>query len=147
MTPSPELQQLQLEVLRVGMTERLGHFAAQRLGYEAYREFDPPALAHRVTTEILARTTGPRVYADRRSASVELVRFASWWDHFKAAYRRRWWMRWRRWQIHYTMREATAVAEIKVEATIAAVFPHAQNLPDVLGRAYPVVWGGRGSMK
>jgi hypothetical protein len=141
---APErMRQAHLGALRLAVTERVGQFAASRMDYEVLRELDPPALAHRMTTELLACSAGPQVYTDRRSASVQLVRFASWWDHFKATHRRRWWMRWRHWQIHYTMREATAVAEIKVEATIAAVFPHAEDLPPGLGPPYPVIWGKR----
>jgi hypothetical protein len=138
---SPRPPVLHLNVVRAEVTELLGYFAASRMCYEPIRIYDPPAMAHRLSTELLAKTTGPQVYTDRRSASVQLVRFASWWDHFKATYRRRWWMRWRHWKIHYTLREATAVAEVRVEATIAAVFPHAQNVPDVLGQPYAVVWG------
>lgn len=136
-------EQVYLEAMRFGVTEQLSDFAASRMDYQLLRQFDPPGLAHRLSVEILTRATSPRVYTDRRSASIQLVRFASWWDHYKATYRRRWWMSWRRWQINYTVREAVAVAEVKVEATMAAVFPHAEDPPDRLGAAYPVVWGRR----
>jgi hypothetical protein len=126
---APErMRQAHLGALRLAVTERVGQFAASRMDYEVLRELDPPALAHRMTTELLACSAGPQVYTDRRSASVQLVRFASWWRH---------------WEIRYTVREATAVAEIKVEATIAAVFPHAEDLPPGLGPPYPVIWGKR----
>lgn len=137
--PAPE--QAYLEAMRVSVTELLGEFAASRMDYRLRRAYAPPALAHRLAVDVLARCTGPRRYTDSRSASVELVRFASWWDHFKATYRRRWWMRWRRWRVQYTLREATAVATVTVEADIAAVFPHAGVLPPALGEAYPVVLG------
>lgn len=137
---SPAARHVYLDAVQVGVRRRLGDFAASRMRLDVYREVDPPALAFQLSTDLLAKTTGPQVYTDHRSASVQLVRFASWWDHFKAAYRRRWWMRWRHWEIRYTVREATAVAEVKVEATIAAVFPHAADIPDFLGRPYPLVW-------
>lgn len=136
-----QLQDAYLEAMRIEVSRIIGDFAASRMSYRLARIYDPAGMAHHLATEILARATGPRIYTDRRSASVELVRFASWWDHFKATYRRRWWMRWRRWEVRYTLREATAVAEVKVEANIAVLFPHAEDLPARLGPAYPVVWG------
>jgi hypothetical protein len=132
-----------LEAMQFGVRHRIGEFALSRMRYEIYPEVDPSGMVHHLTTEILAKSTGPRVYTDRQTASVELVRFASWRDHFKATYRGRWWMRWRSWNIRYTFRTDSATAEVKVEATIAVVFPHAGGLPEYLGRAYPVVWGER----
>lgn len=35
------------------------------------------------------------------SGEVRDQRFASWWDHFKATYRQRRWMRWRYWTVRF----------------------------------------------
>jgi hypothetical protein len=128
-----------LQALQLGFRERVGEFALSRLRYELWREYDPAAWSHRVVTEVLSRCSGPREYSDSRTASVDLVRFASWWDHFKATYRRRWWMRWRGWRVNYTLRTATATAQIRIRATATEFFPHAQDLPEWLGPAYPVI--------
>jgi hypothetical protein len=132
-------RQAYLTVLRSTFTERLGGFAAARVGYELWRELDPPQLAHRVTTEMLGKATGPRTYEASESATALVVGFATWRDMFKATYRGRWWMRWRRWKINYIERTETKQATVRVQAELAVLFPHAQDLPEWLGGGYPVI--------
>jgi len=139
----PRPEQIYLEAMRIGISERLGNFALSRMRYELHREFDPMGIAHHLSAEILRCATEPAIYRDRTTATAAVVRFATWWDHFKAVYRRRWWMRWRHWEVSYWWAEETAVAEVVVQATLEALFPHAGDLPDGLGPAYPVVRGKR----
>jgi hypothetical protein len=139
----PRPEQIYLEAMRISVSERLGDFALSRMRYELHREFDPLGIAHRLSTEILRYSTEPTIHRDRTTATAAVVRFATWWDHFKAVYRRRWWMRWYRWEIHYWWAEETAVAEVTVRATREALFPHAGGMPDWLGPPYPVIRGER----
>ncbi len=144
MSASPTPERIYLEAMKFSVSERLGSFALSRMRYELHREFDPLGISHRLTTEILRYVTEPVAHREQATATASVVRFASWWDHFKATHRRRWWMRWRHWGIRYVWVEDTAVAEVTVEASLAAVFPHAEaHLPDWLGPAYPVVMGER----
>lgn len=132
-------QPVYLEALRIELRERLGEFAQMRAGYELRRELDPDSLTHRLTTQVLARVTGPRIYTASEQATATAVGFATWWDMCKATYRGRWWMRWRRWNIRYVQRSETKTATVRVEAELAVLFPHAADLPDRLGNAYPVI--------
>lgn len=138
-----EWNYVHLQALRMGVRERIGEFAAERSSYELWREADPPRLVHNFVTEILGKTTGPREYAASKSATALVVGFASWWDMFKATYRGRWWMRWRKWTINYIERTATATATVRVEADLGVLFPGAQVppgwCPDYLGEPSPVV--------
>jgi hypothetical protein len=138
--PPGRFELIELQRLRAVFVEDLGEYAARRL---RIRENHHGRDVREITTEFLGKATQPRIYTDSRRATARVVRFASWWDHFKAAYRRRWWMSWRGWEVRYVWVEETAVATITVEATMAAVFPHAQDFPDTLGRGYPVVWAHR----
>lgn len=128
-----------LTALQMGLSYAVGEFAASRARYGMYRELDPPRLVHRFTTEVLARCTGPQVYERSATATAQVVGFASWWDMWKATYCGRWWMRWRRWPVRYIERSDTATATVRVEADLAVLFPHAQALPEAMGRAYAVV--------
>lgn len=139
--------QIHLDALRFGMSERLGEFAMSRASYELRRQLDPPVLVHRFATEILGKATGPRTYEQSESATALTVGFATWWDMWKATHRGRWWMRWRRWHINYVERTETATATVRVEADVAVLFPEADQppvFPAWLGRAYPVVLHAEG---
>lgn len=138
--PAGGWTQIQLEQLKVAVAHRLGPYAAQRLRYEVRDQVaDPEDLVQELSTYVLGKSTGARTYEQSRTATASVVRFGSWWDHFKAAHRRRWWMRWRHWRVHYYWREETVVATVKVDADVAVVFPHAQDLPESLGAGYPLI--------
>jgi hypothetical protein len=135
-----QYQRLDLDALSYGVKFRLGGFAAARLNYRVRRDPVLHDLVYELNTQILGRKGPRKVYEQSCSATAGVVRFASWWDHFKATYRRRWWMRWRRWEVHYFWREETAVATARVVASIGVIFPHARNLPEQLGEPYSVIW-------
>jgi hypothetical protein len=142
MSEAADWTRIYLDALRLDMRERVGEFAASRSRYELWHEHDPPMRTHWFTTEVLAKTTGPRTYEAHESATAMMVGFASWFDHFKATYRGRWWMRWRRWRIHYRQRSETKTATVRVEAELALFFPHAAALPifpEWLGQGYAVI--------
>ncbi len=80
--------------------------------------------------------------------TVTYDRFATWWDHYKATYRGRWWMRWRRWNVR-TVKEAhpyTVTRDIRCKHHVTVdleryrTYPHATvALPESFGapvRAY-----------
>lgn len=69
----------------------------------------------------------------------------TWFDHFKATYRLRWWVRWwvRRHPPRYRWTEVTVNQHITVPLRAAWKFPYIPVTPADLGRSYLHVWTGQ----
>ncbi|GAA3751839.1 hypothetical protein [Micromonospora maritima] len=114
------------------LTERTGHMIVldeMRYAYRQYpdlgefsrgrldlRQLLDPMMFELSTAVLSERLPTERVTRTRRE-QIETARFATWWDHFKATYRGRWWMRWRRWAVRQLVdtHEIEAVAAVDLD--------------------------------
>lgn len=114
------------------MTERTGHLVMldeMRYAYRQYpdlgefsrgrldlRQMLDPMLFELSTSVLSERLPTERVTRTHRE-QIETARFATWWDHWKATYRGRWWMRWRRWSVRQLVdvHEVEAVAAVDLD--------------------------------
>lgn len=139
------IRELILESLPVGLTTGLdfGPYSRERLRMEIHSRLDPHMLALTLSTELLAMVKRDEIQEHHEDVIVVTAAFATWWDHFKATYRGRWWMRWRRWTIRYTESEQVHRVTVRVRADLAAIFPEASVENPRGGRTWPVVLGIR----
>lgn len=136
--PSPVTPRLDhlvyLEALRVGNQAGLGGYALSRMSAHQHRPVpDLDRLVVSLTTEMIGRIGLPGRYADEHRGTARVVRFATWWDHFKSVHRHRWWMSWRHWEINYHWVEETVTARLQVTLSPQVVFPQAPDVAPVLG--------------
>lgn len=113
-----------MEELKVGMRfsePPIGSYSAQRA--ELYYRFEE--MSYELRTYMLADHLGDKRVTETRTEEHECIRFASWWDHFKATYRGRWWMSWRRWDVGYNIEHHPLTATAVVDLTRYWVFPRA----------------------
>lgn len=105
--------QVLLHELRCAYRYDLGQFSMDRMDF---RQLLDPMFAELSTTVLSEQLPTERV-TQRRREEVETARFASWWDHWKATYRGRWWMRWRRWSVRQLVdtHEIEAVAAVHLD--------------------------------
>lgn len=108
--------QITLDLLKVTaqrvITEEAGHTLAGMSDWQVRRLFTTWAgdVALSLTARVLAESLPPQEITHQvagwtplhAEGTVPAARFATWWDHFKATHRGRWWMRWRHWPVHYT---------------------------------------------
>ncbi|MFI7608518.1 hypothetical protein ACIBTV_25660 [Micromonospora sp. NPDC049366] len=126
-----------LEELRYGLRQDLGSYAAQRL--ELREVLDQMAVE--LTTSVLADKLPTEQVRQYRRERIETARFATWWDHFKATYRERWWMRWRRWRVAQLVDEHLLEAVAVVDLQRYWAFPRAAVPAPQLGEPVRVmVW-------
>jgi len=133
---APSLDYIFMKTVEYGIRESVGPFAARRL----QASYLPEHMMIELKTAILACQMGEERIVEERRAKHECLRFATWWDHFKATYRGRWWMRWRRWEIAYANEHHELVARVDVDMTKYWTFPKATiDFPDEFGDHYPVI--------
>lgn len=126
-----------MHVLKAGvrhLPEPLGFYSTEQL--ELRRLLEP--MMYELTTMVLADRIDETEIREQRSETVYFPRFATWWDHFKATYRGRWWMRWRRWQVRFVAEDVTVTAKVVVDLTRYHTYPQANIVPPEFGR--PVRW-------
>lgn len=102
----------------------VGHYTVQRTELIAMFE----QMAYELRTYVLAEHLGDEKIVETRTEDHECLRFASWWDHWKATYRSRWWMRWRKWQIAYSIEHHPVTARAEINMTRYWAYPEA-NVP------------------
>lgn len=130
-----------LEAMRVGIRadplagRYVGRYSSEAM--ELRRIFDPMLLELR--TFLLTDKLGDKEIREERTVDHECVRFATWWDHWKATYRGRWWMRWRRWTVRYNIEHHPLTARVSVDMSRYWTFPEADVYPDSLGAAVPYI--------
>lgn len=124
-----------LHELKMSMMLEVGSFAAQRFSILHHIERGQVELM----TMILADHLGEEEIVESRREHVEFVGFASWWDHWKATYRGRWWMRWRTWEVNYKVEERDVVATVRVNMTKYWAFPKANIPAPEFGNPVPVI--------
>lgn len=134
---------VELEALRLGHRAQLGGYALNRIRAEQRWQPELDALAVTLTTELMGRRGRPGIYEEQATTCAEVVRYASWWDHFKAVHQRRWWMRWRRWTVRHHWARETATVRLRVELAAHVVFPQAPDVAPVLGEPVVTISPGR----
>jgi len=80
---------------------------------------------------VLAHQLPPETITQTISGTTQDGRHATWWDHFKATYRGRWWMRWRGWQINYRL------VDVPYFHTVQVVVRGHWSFPDARLASYP----------
>jgi hypothetical protein len=127
-----------LDAMRVGIRmdpmyalhgRRVGSYSAREM--ELSRIIEPMMLD--LSTYLLTEKLGEERIVEERVVDHECIRFASWYDHWKATYRGRWWMRWRRWEVRYNIEHHPIKARIEVDMTKHWTFPEADIVPAELG--------------
>lgn len=85
-------RQIRLDMLKVAVAQRIGAQAAHQLAVRAERGDTVLAdeLVVRLESFLLAEELPPIGLDDVESFTVP--RFATWWDHWKATHREKWWM-------------------------------------------------------
>lgn len=89
----PAFTQVTVDRMRVGLQQRVGAYVAEslRMSMERGTTVLADEWAARIETELLAERLPPTKLHD--AASFTVPRFATWFDHFVATYRNRWWGR------------------------------------------------------
>lgn len=123
-----------LEVLRARC--RVGTYTRQDLAFLARTDWDGTVqrIALDVEFALLGEQLPTEVVETLHSKTVEFRHFASWWDHVKAAYRHRWWMRWRHWPVAYHTEVRTLTGRVVVNLERWHVFPAATTSGDTVGQ-------------
>lgn len=128
-----------LEAMRVGIRQdptfalhdrQVGSYSAGEIMLS--RVIEPMMLE--LATYLLTEKLGEERIVEERVVDHECLRFATWWDHFKATYRTRWWMRWRRWEVCFNIEHRPIRARVEVDMTKHWTFPEANIVPAELGR-------------
>lgn len=126
-----------METLKAGVRQYdrpVGSYASDRMELVRHLEH----MCWELRTYILADQLGEERVTRTHRETAEFVGFATWWDHFKATYRGRWWMSWRRWQINYKVSEKHVDGRVDVDMTKYWAFPQANVPVPELGE--PVRW-------
>jgi hypothetical protein len=88
--------ELQLEKLRVGVEQRV----IKRMLEDTIHLHDGKVAAEDIGDQIAftlkATVLGKKSQRVPWTVTTSALVFASWWDHFKAMYGRRWWLKWMR---------------------------------------------------
>jgi hypothetical protein len=113
----------------------VGSYSAGHL--EVAQIFDPMLVELR--TYLLSDKLAEERIHESRTEDHECVRFATWWDHWKATYRGRWWMRWRKWTVRYNIEHHPLTAKVVVDMTRYWTFPGADIYPSELGGPVPFI--------
>lgn len=111
----------------------LPHVAAHLQPMIVLDEFHRMAL--RLRSTVLTQTLPPQTIIQEAKGFTDQHRYATWWDHFKATHRQRWWMRWRRWDVAYTTDRIPFEGRSSVTVRARWMMPRAPALPDALGPA------------
>lgn len=82
-----------------------------------------------IRSRVLSQRIPPQTIHQPASGWTDQQRFATWWDHFKATYRQRWWMRWRRWAVHYTTDRIPFEGRTTIQIHGKWLMPYAPALP------------------
>ena len=83
-------QVVNLQQLKIGITQRVGPQFAERIDARMAESVVTRDLVMRITGYVLAEELPPTTTSSLVGFTVP--RFATWWDHFKAAKAERWWM-------------------------------------------------------
>lgn len=124
--------------------ERLAYAVRQAIGAElvsagiAAPEVILEREAHRLVVQlrghVLAERLPPQQVTADYSGEVEVARYATWWDHYKATFRGRWRMSWRRWGIRYRWCRYPYRGVAKVAVRTYWTYPQARTpLPEEFG--------------
>ena len=127
-----------LEEIRYAVRHDPLHLGAYSAGRVDLRQLLDPMMFE-LSTAVLSERLPTEQVTRRRRETIETARFATWWDHWKATYRGRWWMRWRRWSVRQLVdtHEIEAVAAVNLDRHWT--FPRAAVAVPELGEPVRVI--------
>ncbi|WP_047894532.1 hypothetical protein [Micromonospora sp. RV43] len=128
-------QVIVLGELRHQISEEVGPYAAGRT--ELFEQIDSMRLT--LAMSVLAEKLPVERVRKHRREVIQTARFATWWDHWKATYQQRWWMRWRRWSVRQLVDEHEVEATAVVDLQRYWTYPRAALPVPELGEAVRVV--------
>lgn len=111
------------EVLPVFIREYLG--PATVLGQTADLVHLAESMSYELRAGLLADKLPPQRVTHRVNDTHTVTFPRTWWDHFKAAYRRRWWMRWRDWHVEHEQHHYTCDHKVVVDIEGHWTYPEA----------------------
>lgn len=124
---------IQLTQLLVEVRQHLGSLRGSALDNTTAVQYIAEELALRLRGHVLAHQLPPQTRTTVVEGNTEDLRHATWWDHFKATHRGRWWMRWRAWTINYTTVAVPYRHPVTVTVRDHWSFPDARIYPRALG--------------
>ena len=127
-----------LDEVRRRISEDVGPYAAGRT--ELFEQIDAMRLT--LAMDVLAEKLPAEQVRKHRREVIHTARFATWWDHWKATYRGRWWMRWRRWSVRQLVDEHELEATAVVDLQRYWTYPRAALPVPELGEAVKVMLDG-----
>lgn len=124
-------QQVALQRLKVGLRRELSaemvYLASTAEARWIEHEYDRMVLELRA--KVLAEQLPPQEIHHTVRVEAMDPRHATWWEHFKATYQQRWWMRWRGWTVRYVDTPVTVQRTITVSVRDHWTFPRASIIP------------------
>lgn len=120
---------IKLDPLIVQIRHRLdpGTYLAQ----QAQLFYTADTMTAELRSFVLAHQLPPETITQVVDGTTPDHRHATWWDHFKATYRSRWWMRWRGWHINYH------TVDVPYSSTVKVVVRGHWTFPDARLNSYP----------
>lgn len=109
----------------------LGLFAVDSMEGEVEYDIDFNEWIVRMEMDVLAEHLADHYYEETLILSAP----KSWWDHFKATYQDRWWIRW--WCAKHPAQETRTSHKVKVKVERWVKYPEANETLPRLGRAIP----------
>lgn len=139
------LQTVALNQLKVAVHRTLPRemvFVLNTVEADSLLQYETDHMVLQLTAKVLAQQLPPQAMQHLVRATVDDPRHATWWEHYKATYQQRWWMRWRTWTIRYVDTPVTVQRLITVTVRDHWTFPEASIVPpDKLGRPVMVsIW-------
>lgn len=86
--------EVQIRRLRYALQQRIGRQVAESLRVNEYADMVTGDMVAALEVGLFAEELPPTHLDD--VVEFDVPRFASWWDHFAATHRQRWWGRWLR---------------------------------------------------
>lgn len=115
MTGPPSMEHIALQRLKVGVRQELSRemaTLASTAEFSSMIDHVTDRMVLQLRAHVLAEQLPPQTIQHRVRVETKDPRFATWWDHFKATYQHRWWMRWREWDVQ------TVRTPVVVERTV-----------------------------
>lgn len=104
MDPFIRYRQVALNQLKVATRRVLSAefaFMADTAEFNVERDYLTDQIVMDMCARVLAEQLPPQTIDYAVRVETTDPRFATWWDHYKATHRARWWMRWRSWSVAY----------------------------------------------
>lgn len=137
------LNQLKVAVRRTLPREMV--FVLSTTEADSFLQHETDRMVLELKARVLAQQLPPQTMQHLVRVETLDPRHATWWDHYKATYQQRWWMRWHTWTVRYVDTPVTVQRLITVTVRDHWTFPEASIVPpDQLGRPVMVaIWNAQ----